>query len=267
MPWRGVGDADLRPLTLSGTGYDNALASGAITLELFTVEGTLEMGGVVGSADVTLRVLELDAEGVAGNVGSAEITLPLLTLDAEGLMQGLGTASIVLPMLLLYGTLVQTALPVASFTSVVLNTRNAAVSEYHGVNANSLCMFGGVVLAATESGIVALTGASDLGEDIAASIASGRGDLGSPQIKRVVTGYVGYRADGELSLTLIVDGHHEFTYPVVPRRIEDQHATRVKIGRGLRGTYWEWRLANRAGADFALDQLTLTPEVTSRRVV
>jgi hypothetical protein len=149
---------------------------------------------------------------------------------------------------------------------VVVNTHTNAVSTYAGIDANSGCMFAGAALLATADGIVALQGDTDLGAPITAQVVSGVSDLGAAQIKRIVTGYAGYRAEGDVELTLTADGHHEAVYAMEPRRIGDQHATRVKFGRGARGRYWQWKLANRDGAAFSLDSLALDVEAISRKV-
>lgn len=147
---------------------------------------------------------------------------------------------------------------------VVVNTHTSATTTYTGIDANSACAFAGETLAATSAGIVALAGDSDLGAPIAASLTSGVADFSDSAIKRVVAGLAGYRADGDMELTLIADGHHEAIYRLLPRRLDDPHATRVKFGRGAKGRYWQWKLANRDGAAFALDALTLDVQALSR---
>jgi hypothetical protein len=149
---------------------------------------------------------------------------------------------------------------------VVVNTHTNAVTTYAGISANSACMFNGIALLATDAGIVALQGDTDLGAPIAASVTGGVTDFGDEHIKRVLTGIAGYRADGDVELTLTADGHHEAVYRLLPRRIGEQHATRVKFGRGAKGRYWQWRLTNRDGAGFALDSLALDVQPLGRKL-
>lgn len=149
---------------------------------------------------------------------------------------------------------------------VVVNTHTSAVTEYAGVDANSGCMFAGSVLLATADGIVALEGDTDLGAPIAAAITSGISDLGEEHVKRILTGTVGYRAAGDMELALVADDHHESIYRLLPRRLDDPHATRVKFGRGAKGRYWQWTLSNRDGAGFSLDRLALDVQALGRRV-
>ena len=68
-------------------------------------------------------------------------------------------------------------------------------------------------------------------------------------------------------VTLITDQHHEYSYVLHPRQdAADLHASRVKFGRGVKGRYWQWKLANRNGADFDIDMLTLDVSPSVRRV-
>ena len=245
----------------------NTLAQGQAALLHFTLLASAQ-GAPVQVADVQLTVpaLVLQGTALAGNVAHADLTLTLVRLNADGAAQALGTAQVRLPLLHMdAGALVQT-LAAPRFTGVVLNPRSQAVSRYEGVQANSLCLFGGLTLAATESGIVALTGDTDLGKPIAAQVAGGASDLGLKTAKTVLAAYVGYHASGALELTLITDTHHEYVYRLEPRQIGQQHTSRVKFGRGVQGSYWQWRLANRDGADFALDSLALEVLALQRRV-
>jgi len=169
-----------------GTMYENTSASGAATLELFTVAGTSDVGNVA-NGDVTLRLITADGAGVAGNLMGGEITVPLLAVDAEGYGEVIGNAVIMLAPPTVDGALISTiAAPV--FTSITVNTRTNAVTNYDGVQFNSLCQFGDVVLAATPDGLVALTGNTDIGTAIAAHLKTGPSDFSSPQIKRVAAG-------------------------------------------------------------------------------
>lgn len=257
-------------LALSATLLQHGTAAGDAALQSLTLAATATASGVaVGS--VTLPAFALDAENARGNTMSATLTIPALTLDASGAMDASGTASLTLPVLLLGtagGAIAQAvqALPDPVMSGVVLNTRTRAVSAYSGIAANSACVFGGVVLLATNDGILALAGDTDQGAVIDAHLLGGNSDFGDERFKRVLTGYVGYRADGDLQLTLITDSHHTYEYRLLPRRIDDQHASRVKFGRGVDGRYWQWKLENKAGAHFALDALTFNLTPLGKRV-
>lgn len=252
-------------LSLAGAASAQGLAAGDIELAMFTVQGVGSASNL-GAAVVSLPALALDAVAVAGTASTAEITVPLLEVDAQGSFSTIGTASLILPLLALDGEMTQVELTPVAFTSVVMNTHTRAVTEYDGPRPNSMCWFNDLVLMATEDGIVALSGGTDLGEDIAASATGAVSDFGDDHQKRILCGYVGYRADGDLELTMIADTHQEYVYTLEPRLLDDQHASRVKFGRGVAGRYWQWKLANRDGANFALDALTLVGDALSKRV-
>jgi hypothetical protein len=264
-----LGDAvlTLDLLTVAGTAYASNEATGDAVLRTWTLAATAGSDVLIDGA-VQLTALTMGGALVSGNTSAATLTLPLLVVDADGHYDTAGTATIALPVLQLdaTGEAGATTLEAPVFTSVVLNTRNKAASTYDGLAFNSMATFNGVVLAATENGIVALTGDTDDGRAVSAVLAGGVSDLESPQFKRVLAGYVGYSAAGTVELTMITDTHHEYVYALEPRQIGELHASRVKFGRGVEGRYWQWKLANKAGADFALDALTLDVTPLSRRV-
>lgn len=243
--------------------YADGTANGQIELAEWTVSGTGESSSVIDGA-VTFSAFAVSGHAVSGSVSTGTLTLPLMALDADGFSDAIGTAELTLPLLSVDG-LMQSAMPAPVFTSVVLNTQSKAACTYSGLAINSLANFGGLTLAATASGIVALIGDSDDGAPINALVTGGVSDLGVEQYKRVLCAFVGYRAGGDMEMTMITDQHHEFIYQLVPRQMDHAHASRVKFGQGAKGRYWQWKLANKSGADFALDSVALDVEVLSRR--
>jgi hypothetical protein len=255
------------PVWLADTSaYQDTTSSGNVTFGLLSVAGGMLSDALI-DASVTLPLASLSATGLAGTVSGATLTLPLFTLDGHGYFDNIGTASVELLALLVNGTLDNDQPLAATVPTLALNTVLRAVTLYDGVLANSYASFNGLTLAATEHGIVALSGDTDLGAAIRASVMSGISDLDSPQLKRVLSGFVGYRASGAMSLTLITDEHHEYVYQLDPRQIAaDLHPSRVKLGRGVTGRYWQWALDNRDGADFSLDNFTMEVEPLKRRI-
>lgn len=251
------------PALAAQLGSDN-LADGDVQLAAFSLAASAAGAGAGVLAEASLS-LTLDGTAASGNVASASLTVPLLALAADGHFDSIGSAVLQLQTVHLDGQLAQ-QLDAPLVTGVVLNTRTRAVTTYAGLAPNSLGHFAGLTLMATNAGIVALAGDTDLGLPIAARVDGAVSDLGEDHLKRIVAGYVGYRAAGEIELTLIADGHHEYVYRLVPRRLDQPHASRVKFGRGAAGRYWQWKLANRGGAAFALDALSFSTDVLARRV-
>jgi hypothetical protein len=260
----GSGAAILQAASLSAQAYADTTATGDATLGFVALSAS-GIASIVAVGAAVLSPAMVDGAAVGGHIGSASITVPLMTLDASGFMDAAGTATVSLPVLSLEAVGTAGDLnPV--FTGIALNTHNRAVSTYDGLAFNSMTQFNGLVLAATAAGIVALTGDTDQGSPITATVTTGISDLGAEPIKRVLAGYVGYRAAGDLELTMITDEHDEYVYRLEPRRLDQLHAARVKFGRGAEGRYWQWKLTNRGGADFALDTLSLDAQTLSRRV-
>jgi hypothetical protein len=248
---------------LEADGNLTATIEGAATLRQLDLVAFGNAAAVI-HGDVQLVAIETSAAAVPGNIAMASITVPLLHVDADGYLDTVGTATVALPLLAMEGVGIA-SVPAPVFTAVAVNTRNQAATTYEGLGFNSVTSFNGMVLAATADGIVALAGDTDQGAPIAAMLASGVTSMDSEQMKRVLCGYAGYSATGNLELTLITDTHHEYVYALVPEQVGQLHAARVKFGRGVEGRYWQWKLANKAGAHFALDKLTLDVSPLSRR--
>jgi hypothetical protein len=260
----GNGSSALARLQVGAAGHEGTGSYGELTFALLGIDGAATATSLI-EGFVTIAPMSLVALAGSGTTAAATLSVPLLRVDADGHASTVGQAAVSLPALLLAG--VATAPLVQKTTTIALNTQVSALTEYGGLVANSFAHFGGVTLAATASGIVALAGDTDLGAPIAASVLSGVSDYGKDQLKRIIAGYVGYRADGDMELTLITDEHEEYVYHLAPRAASgDLHVSRVKFGRGAAASYWQWKLANRNGADFALDALDLDYTTLSRRL-
>jgi hypothetical protein len=259
------GHATFGRLAVDARHYQDTVAAGAVLFGVLTADGTAGADNLI-AAQVSLPRLTLAGLALSGARGSATLTLPLVTLHAAGHSQTIGQAAIELPVLLV-DAVGGARRDSTAVTTIALNTQLAAVTRFDALPANSFARFGGVTLAATADGIVALMGDTDLGQPIAATLVAGVSDYGSDSIKRIIAGYVGYRASGSVELTLIADGHDEYVYPLAPRRADGAlHPARVKFGRGAEGRYWQWKLANLDGADFSVDSLGLDVETLSRKV-
>lgn len=261
----GDGSIALEKYVSSGVMYENGTASGDITLAIYQVSGDMRSASVV-RGSITMPSWDVAATGIAGSVSSAALTLPLYQVDATGYPQAIGSAQIELMAFQVAGRMDGPAAAL-NLTTIALNTRVRAVTLYEGLALNSFASFDGFILAASADGIVAMTGNDDLGTPIEAYAVGGISDFGSEKFKRILTGYAGYKAEGNMELTLIADDHHEFIYKLEPRQGgEDLHESRVKFGRGLSGMYMQWRLANTDGGDFTIDKLSFHADELKRGV-
>jgi hypothetical protein len=258
------GQVQLAAWSLAASSYRDTSASGDSRLPLLQLQAIGRSDSAL-AASITLNPLQLAASAVNGSVSSAALTVPLYAIAATGYGEAIGNATLLLPAFSVRAFTVRLTRPVTA--AIVLNTRLKGVVRYDGLAANSFASFAGLTLAATPDGIVALMGDTDLGFPIEASVVSGTSDLGVPQRKRIEAGYVGYRAGGEMEMTLITDEHHEYTYRLAPRQIPNAvHSTRVKFGRGVDGNFWQWKLANLRGGAFDLASMQLNVIPLARSV-
>lgn len=162
------------------------------------------------------------------------------------------------------------------YSAVVLNADTLAPSEYTNFPFNSFGKMGSTNLGATDTAIYALTGDDDDGIGIDAVVRTGLINFGTTQFKRVPRAYLGYTSDGALVLKTIgtggtADGTGRGTkverwYELTPRTADAPATARIKLGRGVKATYWQFELTNKDGADFDVAEIKLLPVVLSRRV-
>lgn len=131
-----------------------------------------------------------------------------------------------------------------------VNLRNRAVTQ-HTMDLNSMCLFGGEVLAASSSGLFRMDGYTDSGAQIPALIKSGDMDFGSVGKKRFRFFYFGLQATGPLKLKIYCDGVLAEEYRVAGEKT-GARTIRVPISRRHAGRYWSWSIENVNGAFFAL---------------
>lgn len=237
---------------------------GQVALSLLPSLAVVGSAGVKGSVDLTLRRLALAASGYTGAVGGATLALPVFKISATGQKKLVGTVELTIPMLRLEVT-GRTA-TVGTSAAYALNVENLALTTYTNYGFNSLTRFNGVYLGATDAGIFALTGADDAGTAIDAVARVGVSDFGTALIKRIARAYVGYKADGELELRVTTEEAQTRRYRLASSGKTGLHGGRVKIGMGVEARYWQFEIANVAGADFTLNCIEVTPTRMGRRV-
>ena len=103
---------------------------------------------------------------------------------------------------------------------------------------------------------------------IDATVTTGYSDLSTEkfdggQVKYVPTAYVDARSVSPMTLTCRTEGQ-EYTYTFNTAKT-NMASARVDIGKGLKGTLWQFELKNVAGADFEAESLTALVDPTKRR--
>ena len=152
------------------------------------------------------------------------------------------------------------------YTGWVMNTANGAVSEYQGMDFNSLCKIGNRYFGALDTGVYELTGTTDAGTGIHTYIQSGLVDFGSTHKKGVSDAYIAADADGRIALGVAVSektGISRYWYEITPSMAAIDNI-KIPIGKGLRGRYWKFDVASESMSEF--DAITVLPYVLTRRV-
>ncbi len=284
------GAATLKALEASGAALSGTLAVGAITLLPTAALGAGDPTNY-GEANLALRALQASSVLTQGNVGAgvltllpasasgaiatgnsgtgALLTLPLLAVSGAVASDVIGTASIELLPLVMgsadgspSGVIAAQA---STFRTLILNTRTRAASSYANFAFNSYARFHGVYLAAGSGGLFALVGDDDQGTDIALRLKGGLLDFGSDKLKRASGVYVSLASPGEAELTVTNEDGEAFSYSIAPSPYATVKQQRVPVGRGMKGRWRSFELANVRGAEMRVAAIAPDIEALGRR--
>lgn len=139
--------------------------------------------------------------------------------------------------------------------TIIMNTKNFALTEYSSYDYNSLGLFNGKMVGAKATGIYELSGDDDDGENIEWSFKTGKLDIDDARVKRVRHVWLSYNPSGDL-LLIVDDGEDEHEYEVDSFQQID-NAVRVKLGKGIRNRYLQLELKNVANETIKLDRIRL----------
>lgn len=153
-------------------------------------------------------------------------------------------------------------LPGAAFTTWVMNTRTAAVSEYRNYAFNSFARIGNVYVGASDTGLYELLGNTDDGAGIVATIRSGFAQWAGTHLHSFKAAYLAVRGSGDFVLRVITPDGKTYNYTVTAQSMK---AVKVNMGKGLRSRYFAFELIS-TGQDFDLESLEFVPLVAQRRV-
>jgi hypothetical protein len=151
-----------------------------------------------------------------------------------------------------------------AFPGWAINYLTNAPSRYDGLPANSITVLNGIAYVANAGGIYALTSITDDGQPIRASMALPTTDFGSRYDKRMSNVYFGYSSAGHLRLKVSTNTNSGI-YSDLDPPATGSRGNRAKVGKGLSGLYWAFRLANVAGGDFEFNSAEITPFIMPRK--
>lgn len=158
----------------------------------------------------------------------------------------------------------------AEYVGFVLNTTNKAASSYTNFPFNSLAHFDGRYFAMADDGLYELTGDTDNGTPIAATLRTGLMNFGSQAYKRLPAVYFGAKTDGTFLFSVIVTSKtgtkQQYQYTMAQKTAAAVREHRLEPGKGLKSVYWQFELETVDGADLMLDTLAMAPMVLNYRV-
>lgn len=131
-----------------------------------------------------------------------------------------------------------------------INLTNRAVAQTTQAY-NSACMFNGVPLGATSTGLYQINGYTDHNVSIPALIKSGSMDFGVENKKRFRFFYFGLETTGSLTLSIYGDNTLAGSYTVTGLTTGTR-VIRVPIKRDVNAWYWQWQVENISGSFFVL---------------
>ena len=226
-------------------------------LPLMTLSSSLKAGEVL-SLNQTLPMMRFSGSILSGAVLRGSMTLPKMTLSASAYENEVLSLSQTLPLLRLNAMMRQGS---ATYAVIVFNPRNFAVTEYTGWTFNSFASFNGQYLGAKSTGIHKLTGASDAGTAISASMKLGKLEMEHSKARDV---WVLGKATGHMNVSISADEGTDALFE------EDYLVTtlgqdRVTVPRGLLPIYLQVGASNIAGCGFDIDAIQIYGEQIKRK--
>lgn len=229
----------------------------------------------------SLGVAEAPAYTAVYNVALAEVlnaieTLSVIRAIPVALSESLSVADAYV-FQGLYGILLSENLFVSdalgtndALVAYAVNVNTGAVTTYDNFNINSFARLDGKFYGMTDAGLVELTGDTDNGVAIDATIKLGTSELSTDTVavdtlKRLPTIYLGVNTAGDMALSVTANGLTN-TYTLAAATSASLHTGRLLLGKGVASRYWDFELTNVAGADFTLDSITLYPVALGRRI-
>jgi hypothetical protein len=189
-----------------------------------------------------------------GSQGTLNITIPSYRITLDGYVSAEATLNITIPMPIFHA---EQLVESTDYLTMVMNTKNKALTLYDNYLFNSLCAFGGKHFGATSTGIFDLdAGTMDNGSFIEWNIKTGYLDLEQTQKKKLVEAWTSYKTDGDIKFTVIQPNGEEYEY-ILQGIDPTETGLRLKFGRGIRSKYVALNIKNIDGSSIDLDELKL----------
>jgi hypothetical protein len=235
------------------TGWQEIQGALNITLPIQGVKlvGFFNEDGVL---DVTIPMLRFTGTAEASNEGVLSFTIPSYRISFDGYSSAEGDLHVTIPMLLFHA---EQSIESDDYLTMVMNTKNKALTLFNNYLFNSLCAFNGKHFGATDTGIFDLDAdTKDNGVPIEWNFKIGYLDLEQGQKKKLVEAWVSYKSDGDVKFTVIQPDGAQYEY-ILQGIDTTETGLRVKFGKGIRTKYVALNVSNIEGSSIDLDELKL----------
>ena len=148
--------------------------------------------------------------------------------------------------------------------SYVINLATGAVSRYTDFPFDRIHRFGNRHFGVRQDGIYELTGDTDNGAPISASVTTFATDFGTTNFKRISYVYLMGRFGGDMAVGVQVNEGAGHTFPAPAIRGGGVHALRAKIAQGIKGNAWSFTVSNVDGANFDIERIEALITPTSK---
>lgn len=217
----------------------------------FKVAGVIDENGVL---NVSLPMPRVSLVAGINNEGILTVQLPAYRIHMDAYSSVEGTLNVVLPMILFHA---EQLIESDDYLTMVMNTKNKALTLFNNYLFNSLCAFNGKHFGATDTGIFDLdAGTKDNGVPIEWNFKIGYLDLEQGQRKKLVEAWVSYKSDGDVKFTVIQPDGSQYEY-ILEGITETETGLRVKFGKGIRTKYVALNISNVDGSSIDLDEFKL----------
>jgi hypothetical protein len=249
-------------MAMSVSGTLEKTVTGSISARIGTLGASLSgYAGYSGSISALVGTVNAALSGQQAFTGSLSARVGTIGAALSGYSQITGAISALIARLgaQLFGDS-DTDL---TFLPISMNLKHKGVTDYSGYAFNSLMEWNGSYYGSNDNGVYRLSGSDDAGGAINAYFVSATLDHETGLQKRISDGYVSGQFDDKMTVSIITDENVQYDYELPATAVFD--AVKTEFGRGLKARYYQYRVANRNGADFKFDNADIVATAVQRR--
>ncbi|MBF0517888.1 MAG: Ig-like domain repeat protein, partial [Nitrospirae bacterium] len=256
--------------------FNPPIIHGATGFPVIGISASALTGGCC-DFDATLPAIKMPslpyANAYAGGVSRAAALTPAFLASAAGYGQYKGSAAVAMAVFAVESMM--SFVETTNTRVIVLNINTGAVTEYTGYDFNGFCQWGDGYFAEGDSGIYILGGQTDDGSPINCRIKTSKTQLknarggGESSIKHIPAVYAVVKTPQPYVFKAVTDDGIEHVYQpeaTEAARSEGTTPRKIKLGKGMKGRYWQFAIETTAGAPLEIESFEPEVAATSRRV-